>query len=57
VLTRLGFVGAGYAQLRPALWAQLDRLSALPLVLTSFYDLRNADDLALRQAAATVRSR
>ena len=44
-----------YSQLTPGLWSSLGRLQALPLLLTCHYDLRSAQDLALRQGAAQVR--
>ncbi|EFJ49017.1 hypothetical protein VOLCADRAFT_104545 [Volvox carteri f. nagariensis] len=45
---------AAYGSLTAAAWGDMDRLQALPLLLTSLYDLRNASDLALRQAAAAA---
>lgn len=45
---------SAYSTLLPALWVTMDRRQALPLLLTCHHDLRNAEDLALRQAAATV---
>ncbi|GFR52618.1 hypothetical protein Agub_g15134, partial [Astrephomene gubernaculifera] len=45
---------AAYGSLTAAAWGGMDRLQALPLLLTGLYDLRNAADLALRQAAAAA---
>ena len=44
-----------YQRLLPAAWAGMARWQALPLLHHSLADLRNADDLALRHAAAQVR--
>jgi len=43
-----------YQQLLPAAWAGMARWQALPLLHHVLADLRNADDLALRHAAAQV---
>jgi Down-regulated in metastasis len=45
---------AAYARLTPALWGALPPWQAAPLVHASLADLRNADDIALRSAAAQV---
>lgn len=41
-----------FGHLTPDFWLTLNRRQALPLVLSCLYDLRNPDDLALRQGAA-----
>jgi U3 small nucleolar RNA-associated protein 20 len=43
-----------YSQLQPQIWMRYSRLQALPLLLQGFFDLRNGDDLAIRQAAASA---
>ncbi len=43
-----------YQRLLPAAWAGMARWQALPLLHHCLADLRNADDLALRHAAAQV---
>lgn len=43
-----------YARLTPALWAALPPWRAAPLVHAALADLRDADDIALRSAAAQV---
>lgn len=43
-----------YQQLLPEAWATMARWKALPLLYQSLADLRDADDLALRHAAAQV---
>ena len=43
-----------YQRLLPAVWAGMARWQALPLLHHVLADLRNADDLALRHAAAQV---
>ncbi|KAK9818396.1 hypothetical protein WJX72_012002 [[Myrmecia] bisecta] len=48
---------AAYAQLLPSTWAGFGRLEALPLLHHCLHDLRNADDLALRHAAAQALAR
>jgi U3 small nucleolar RNA-associated protein 20 len=48
---------AAYAKLKPDVWAAWGRAAALPVVLSCFHDLRNGDDLALRQAAAQALTR
>lgn len=45
---------AAYSQLLPNLWASLPPWQAAPLAHASLADLRNADDIALRHAAAQV---
>ena len=45
-----------YQQLLPGAWAAMERWQALPLLHQALADLRDADDLALRHAAAQVRS-
>ena len=46
-----------YAHLTPCLWASLNQRQALPIMLVCLHDLRDADDLALRQAAAQALER
>jgi hypothetical protein len=46
-----------YAKLRPEAWAAWGRAAALPVVHAAFHDLRNGEDLALRQAAAQALER
>ncbi len=41
-----------YSRLQPGVWGSYNRLQGLPLVLQAFQDMRNAEDLTLRQAAA-----
>ena len=43
-----------YQQLLPGAWAAMERWQALPLLHQALADLRDADDLALRHAAAQV---
>ncbi|GIL61502.1 hypothetical protein Vafri_15933, partial [Volvox africanus] len=43
-----------YGRLTAVAWGAMDYIQALPLLLTALYDLRNANDLALRQAAAAA---
>ena len=43
-----------YQQLQPGLWAQLPPWQGAPLAHAALADLRNADDIALRHAAAQV---
>lgn len=45
---------AAYGQLQEAKWAQLPGWHSAPLVHAALADLRNADDIALRHAAAQV---
>ena len=45
-----------YQQLLPGAWAAMERWQALPLLHQALADLRDADDLALRHAAAQVQS-
>ena len=45
---------SAYQRLLPAAWAGMARWQALPLLHHCLADLRNADDLALRHAAAQV---
>ena len=48
---------AAYGQLQEAKWAQLPAWHSAPLVHAALADLRNADDIALRHAAAQVCSK
>ncbi|GIL90429.1 hypothetical protein Vretifemale_18038, partial [Volvox reticuliferus] len=43
-----------YGKLTATAWGEMDYVQALPLLLTALYDLRNVNDLALRQAAAAA---
>eukprot|EP00955_Chlamydomonas_euryale_P032689 343884-Chlamydomonas_euryale.AAC.1 len=46
-----------YAGLTAAVWGGMSAAQALPLLLAAAFDLRNGDDLALRQAAAQAVAR